>query len=110
MSDKDELLDLLHRERVFLLGGELDRLDRIVPLKSTLAERIVAAGSKHDLAEVLPQLRRNETLLDASRDGLVAARERIQHLRRRIDRLSVYKADGLRTDISLANPSLKKTV
>ena len=81
----DRGVELLEHEKRLLVGGDLGGLDDLAADKARLLEEIEFAVPGDDppeeiqrgFARVLAAARRNETLLQAAREGVAAARRRI---------------------------------
>jgi len=87
--------DLLDRERIVILSGQFDKLQKLVGEKERLAQRLDAEGlSKRVIAHLQSKAKRNGRLLQAMEAGLREASLRISTLRDLPDELQTYDAKG----------------
>jgi len=92
----DELDDLLERERIALLKGDLEKIAALLSAKENLMDKVSALDS----AKVAPlkglqdKIARNQLLLDGALQGIRRASMRlatIRHIRRNLE---TYGEDG----------------
>jgi len=107
LKDASESLDdLLDRERLAVLNGRFDVLERMTAEKERLLRGFVQDGSS---AEGLSRLRhkseRNSQLLEAMRAGVIAAQERLQAMQKKKDPLQTYDSSGRKSAIRGATHS-----
>ncbi|MDJ0825616.1 MAG: hypothetical protein QNJ16_08945 [Rhodobacter sp.] len=104
----DGLLDLLERERVAVLDGRFDQLERLTAEKERLLQAI--PGPNTDMTE-LAQLKklgeRNAALLSAMQSGVRSAIRRIEAFRSGPASLQTYTASGQRQCIGDGQASLQ---
>lgn len=97
----DELGDLLDAERVHLLAGDFDRLERLAEQKEGLIERLSARDGDAPardaaLGPLREKLRRNSALLKSAEDGVRAVRARLRDMAEVEASLTTYSATGER--------------
>ncbi|NBB84534.1 MAG: hypothetical protein GVY28_14175 [Alphaproteobacteria bacterium] len=101
----ERLRRLLAEEHDALRAGAVDQLDALLRRKEALAEEAEAAdvralGCSPAEAEALRRLAvRNAALLEAARDGIRAAIDRVGERARLAGRLDTYDASGARREL-----------
>lgn len=109
----DAFEDLLDEERVLLLNGSIEDLDRLSELKASLVRELKAnmtAEQSEDcaLVRVRTKAQRNAQLLGAAAKGIVSVRDRLAAMKQGANALSTYGAQGERTVIGHAQASVEK--
>ncbi len=100
--------DLLARERAAILLGDFPALDKLAREKERMASRLQGAAADPSSFERLRKMSdRNGRLLEATRKGLVDARQKIKALDAP-QQLHTYDASGRRTILTQSPKALKK--
>ena len=88
--------NVLDRERLALIRGDLDRLQRLLPEKTSLIERLNEQDQIEQLAlqHVQDKLQRNQVLLNSAMEGIRAVAERMSALRQIRQGLDIYDPQG----------------
>lgn len=109
-SAMHQLFDLLEREKVLLIKGDLDAIARQADRKDDLVEQLRSEPPlpAEDLSRLRDMAQRNSALLDASRKGLKAAATRLSEIRKAMLNLDTYGRDGALTNLSEARPNVEK--
>lgn len=96
LSGLDELLD---RERVALLEGDLEFISRSLREKERLIDALngLQFDSRVELAVIKKKVQRNQNLLDSALDGIRSVADRMSALRRIRDTLETYDQTGQKT-------------
>jgi len=100
----DAALEMLAKERAFLLEGRFAELDRAAQARGAQLERLsaldatAAAALRPRLQALRDAAGRNGALLRAAIDGAAAARRRLAALRDAQTRLPSYDAQGAPVD------------
>lgn len=98
--------DVLDRERAAILSGRFDTLERLVPEKERLADRLARKGADHpELDRLRARAERNARLLEAMRNGLNDARAQLNALRGTTQDLQTYDATGRKTNLGAPRPT-----
>lgn len=87
---------ILDRERLALIRGDLDRLHRLLPEKTSLIDRLNDLDQiEHSaLQHVQDKLQRNQVLLNSAMEGIRAVAERMSALRQIRQGLDIYDPSG----------------
>ena len=94
------LEDLLDRERLAVLDGRFDVLERMTAEKERLLRSVALDGaSAESLARLRRKTERNSQLLDAMRAGVVAAQDRLKAMQKKKDPLQTYDSTGRKSAI-----------
>lgn len=97
-SISDMLEDLLDRERVALLAGDLGTVARLAEEKERLVQSL--EGSGHGaLADLQEKASRNQELLHSAVAGIRAVAERLAALREARETFSTYDSSGRRLNV-----------
>jgi len=105
----DTVEDLLERERVAVLAGNLEGLTRLVAEKSRLMERMARSKQPPLRIEKLRNLaHRNQTLLHAAADGIKSVATQVTGAQTRKTALNTYDASGSRKEIFRTRSMLEK--
>jgi flagellar biosynthesis/type III secretory pathway chaperone len=94
--------DLLDRERIALLNGDLDAISRGLREKERLIDALNAlhGDQDEDLSAIRNKAQRNQILLESALSGVRAVADRVAALRRVRDTLETYDQSGRKTAIS----------
>ncbi len=94
--------DLLDRERIALLNGDLDAISRGLREKERLIDALNAlhGDQDEDLSAIRNKAQRNQILLESALSGIRAVADRVAALRRVRDTLETYDQSGRKTAIS----------
>ena len=94
--------DLLDRERIALLNGDLDAISRGLREKERLIDALNALHGDQDenLSAIRNKAQRNQILLESALSGIRAVADRVAALRRVRDTLETYDQSGRTTAIS----------
>lgn len=94
--------DLLDRERIALLNGDLDAISRGLREKERLIDALNALHGDQDenLSAIRNKAQRNQILLESALSGIRAVADRVAALRRVRDTLETYDQSGRKTAIS----------
>lgn len=94
--------DLLDRERIALLNGDLDAISRGLREKERLLDGLNAlhGDQDEDLSAIRNKALRNQVLLESALTGIRAVADRVAALRRVRDTLETYDQSGRKTAIS----------
>lgn len=94
--------DLLDRERIALLNGDLDAISRGLREKERLIDALNAlhGDQDDDLSAIRNKAQRNQILLESALSGIRAVADRVAALRRVRDTLETYDQSGRKTAIS----------
>ena len=94
--------DLLDRERIALLNGDLDTISRGLREKERLIDALNALHGDQDenLSAIRNKAQRNQILLESALSGIRAVADRVAALRRVRDTLETYDQSGRKTAIS----------
>ncbi len=93
---RDQLVDLLERERKAITTGNFEMLGRLAPEKDRLLRAVGAAGNTGDLVHLRERADRNQELLQAAARGLLSVRERLKQLRTIRQDVKTYDSTGRR--------------
>lgn len=106
----EALDDLLDRERVAVLRGDLNTLVRMAPEKERLLSRLAgASGTPGRFARLREKADRNQHLLTAVANGIDQARRRLKRGREApAPGLSTYSAGGERSAMGQRRSTLEK--
>ena len=98
----DALEELLDQERVALLKGDVDRINRAAARKEELVSKVDALTDipSSVLTPLQDKLQRNQTLITHALDGIRAATQRIEDMRKARDSLQTYDQRGQLKDLS----------
>jgi hypothetical protein len=99
LSDLDDLLD---RERMTLLEGDIDGMTRSLREKERLIDALsdLDLTRDADLGKIQVKVLRNQKLLDSALEGIRSVANRISTLRRIRDTLETYDQSGRKTTIA----------
>lgn len=94
--------DLLDRERIALLNGDLDAISRGLREKERLIDALNTLHGDQDenLSAIRNKAQRNQILLESALSGIRAVADRVAALRRVRDTLETYDQSGRKTAIS----------
>lgn len=94
--------DLLDRERIALLNGDLDAISRRLREKERLIDALntLHGDQDEDLSAIRNKAHRNQILLESALSGIRAVADRVAALRRVRDTLETYDQSGRKTAIS----------
>jgi flagellar biosynthesis/type III secretory pathway chaperone len=93
-----QLEAVLDEERQHLLSGDLIRLTQLAKRKVNLSAALAIDDLPHDvLARFAGLSARNQTLLEAARDGLNAARKRLGEIQRGAP-MGTYSREGEKSE------------
>lgn len=96
----ESLEDLLDRERLAVLDGRFDVLERMTAEKERLLRGFGRdSGSADGLSRLRLKSERNSQLLDAMRAGVIAAQDRLQAMQQKKDPLQTYDSSGRKSAI-----------
>jgi len=97
----DRLDELLDRERLYLLEGDLEEIAPIAAQKEELIETLngLAPAEAPDLGSLQDKLARNQMLLDGALQGIRKVATRLAALRRIRRSLETYDASGRKQTI-----------
>ena len=112
----DALSDLLERERVALLDGDLDGLVRLLDDKRNLIDALneqastaTTSGHQGELQKLQGKVARNQELLDSALQGIRSVANRMSTLHRVRRSLDTYDESGRKTTIEgLRGGSMEK--
>lgn len=109
-DDMKDLAVLLEEEKALLLAGRVEAVAELEPRKLQLAESLVGqeAAEPTALADLQQKARRNEALLEASRNGLIAAGARLRDIRKAALNLDTYNKNGDLTNLQRTAPSFER--
>lgn len=98
-----DLDDLLERERLALLAGDLDSVVRLMGEKEALLHRLHASagGFGPELQRLKDMLERNQVLVQSAIEGVRSATGKIARGRRARGRVDTYDKAGQRTTIDV---------
>ncbi len=103
-----KLMKLLERERAHLLRGDLAAAAELSDGKERLLEKLDISGlDAPRLRRLTTSASRNERLIAAAREGVSAARQRLQQIRQGPG-VRTYMANGTRETIRPPQTSLHK--
>lgn len=106
------ILRQLERERQLLLNGRLDDLRHVAARLDSLMEQLTHCAASSVNAGALASIRaaalRNAVLIEASRKGTLAARDRLGEIVDAQGRLGTYDGGGVRHDIAPLRLILEK--
>lgn len=103
--------DVLELERAALLKGDVDKINRLADRKEDLMSKI---GALQDVPESLltplkAKLHRNRDLIEHALEGIRAAADRMNDMKRARDGLQTYDRNGKLSDLpSPAKRSVEK--
>ncbi|MBY6066438.1 flagellar biosynthesis protein FlgN [Leisingera aquaemixtae] len=94
----DELDNILDRERVALMAGDLSKLEELLAKKEKVISKLnsVTELEREALELVQTKLSRNQQLLDSAMEGIRSVAARMAELRRIRRGLDVYDQSGRR--------------
>lgn len=95
----DELDGVLDKERIAILSGDLDGLNRLAEAKTGLVHSIneIARPTESLLLALHDKLERNQELLTSAMRGVRSVADRLAELRSVRDGLHTYDASGHKT-------------
>lgn len=90
------LSELLEEERAALLKGDVDRLTRLADRKEALISQVDGLSDLPQaiLTPLQDKLRRNHTLISHALDGIRAAANRVEDMRKARESLQTYDQHG----------------
>ena len=104
---EDERIEVLSRARAYLISGEFEKVERLADLKIRIANRLSKSGANAVSDAVKGELRRNEAMLNAAREGLKAAKHRVAQIRTAAGKISYYGTNGQRTEVQTGGPTFQ---
>ena len=93
---------LLERERLVILSGRLADLASFPAEKARLLNSLASLRDSDCIKDLARLAQRNQTLLEAARQGLREVRDRLSEIRRTAGTLEVYSPEGERQRVSIA--------
>ncbi|SEV92955.1 hypothetical protein SAMN05444851_0381 [Aliiroseovarius sediminilitoris] len=103
------LEDLLERERVFILSGEIEKLTRLAPEKERLLNSVKSLEADQPALERLRhRADRNQQLLAATVRGIRAVKQRLDALMKGQSELRTYTREGRAQDLSKRGSSFER--
>lgn len=109
-DDLAQLTDVLSRERQALLVGDLDEVEKLLPRKQDLFERVGAMpGSEAQMRDLARDISHNQTLLQSAMDGIRTVSARLREARAARAGLNLYDGQGRARHVDCpAGPSFEK--
>ncbi len=101
-------MDVLARERAYLLSGRYEELERIQAHKTAALARLRGMRDDRKLKAIRDQLVANNTLLEAAAHGFRTARDRVRDIRQSAGRFQTYQRNGARTDHNTTGGALEQ--
>ena len=97
----EQMHDLLDRERIALMRGQLEEVGRLFELKQSLIDRIGSSEDpdRDDLETVHTKVIRNQALLNGAMEGIRAVSDRISEMQKVKQGLDTYDKSGRRFTI-----------
>lgn len=108
MSTVEEIRKVLEAERISLLSGDFDTLEKLIARKAILVDKMTSQNpdvSKHLLEELSLKARHNESLLVSARRGLQSAMAQLKQLSDG-ESQKTYSREGRRKSLTITPTSM----